>query len=86
MKQSSLWFSDYNKTYHGEEPLFYDVSQLDIVRELEKSYPAIKDELKVVWDHSGSDNKLIFLNYSMCYFSKFFYFIVLLFIIICFLS
>lgn len=50
MIDSNLWFSDYNKTYTGCEPIFYDTSKIAIAQELEKNYTRLYNELKVIWE------------------------------------
>jgi aspartyl/asparaginyl beta-hydroxylase (cupin superfamily) len=64
MKQTELWFCDYNKKYEGTEPFFFPVQEIEVAQFLEHNYKSLRDELKILWEHNGSHAPDAFGNYD----------------------
>lgn len=53
MNKPALWFSTYYGRYGGNEQPFYAVKDVPVAQALEKNYPQIREELKMLWDEKN---------------------------------
>jgi aspartyl/asparaginyl beta-hydroxylase (cupin superfamily) len=64
MKETGLWFCDYNKKYEGPEPFFYPVKKMEVAHYLEQNYSALHSELKMLWDPQSNNITDTFGSYD----------------------